>query len=100
MSSATTLDHRRDRLTRAWALVKAGGVQHIAGSQYVVRGSHEKFYHVDIAEDPPCFCMDMEMRGEIIGWFCKHVGAARLASLDPELVAIVAEWITQEADNE
>jgi hypothetical protein len=86
--------YRPDRLRRGWQLVKTGRVTPLGGTRYLVAGNVERAYVVDLAQDPPCHCRDMEYRGGQIKQFCKHVGAARLAQLDPALLDVIAEWIT------
>jgi hypothetical protein len=91
--------YRPDRLRRAWQLVKSGRVKPLGGTRFVVAGNVEKVYHVDLAGDPMCYCRDQEYRSGQIKGFCKHVGAARLAQLDPALLDVISEWIaTQERE--
>jgi len=54
---------------------------------------------VDLNGDPPCYCMDMEMRGRTIH-YCKHTLAARLAQLDPALLQVIADTIERQMQQE
>ena len=86
------------RLRKAWALVRNGYVEALGGSRYKVAGSRQPFYYVDLGQETPCYCLDMEHRHKGIEQFnCKHMMAARLAALDPELLDIVAGWMTEES---
>jgi hypothetical protein len=85
--------YRADRLRRAWRLVKAGAVQPQGDGVFLVAGNVEEVYEVDLRQDPPCHCRDMEYRGGQIRDFCKHVGAARLACLDPSVLGAIGEYI-------
>lgn len=80
-----------DRLRRAWQLVRSGRVQQVGQRQFRVAGNVEPEYAVDLDEDPPCYCRDMEHRGGKIRQNCKHVLSARLALLDAGLLNVIAE---------
>lgn len=79
-----------DRLRRAWHLVRSGRVKQVGPRQFRVAGNVEPEYAVDLDEDPPCYCRDMEHRGGRIRQNCKHVLACRLALLDGGLLDVIA----------
>lgn len=88
--------YRPDRLARAWQLVKSGRVQRLGGGRFMVAGNVEETYAVDLTVDPPCYCRDQEYRGGQIKQNCKHALAARLANLDPAVLAAIADSIERQ----
>jgi len=82
-----------ERLRRAWQLVKDGKVQGLGGSQYRVVGRVEPYYDVDLAEDPACYCLDMQYRGRMIHNQCKHVLACKLSQLDAGLLNAMSDMM-------
>ena len=91
--------YRPDRLARAWQLVKSGRVERLGGGRFRIAGNVEPEYFVDLNGDPPCYCMDMEMRGRTIH-YCKHTLAARLAQLEPALLQVIADNIERQMQQE
>lgn len=83
--------YKPDRLRRAWQLVKSGRVERLGGTQYRVAGNVEPVYYVDLASEQPCTCLDLHHRSDAIHGQCKHLLAARLASLDPALLQVIGD---------
>lgn len=92
--------YRPDRLARAWQLVKSGRVERLGGSQFRVAGNTEPEYFVDLDAEQQCYCLDSFYRQRENNGFCKHVGAARLASLDPSLLQVIADNIERQMQQE
>lgn len=84
--------HRPDRLRAAWKLVSSGRVKKSekTPNRFYVAGNVQRYYTVDLGQDPPCDCADMLYRGQAIREQCKHVLAARLADLQPSLLETLA----------
>lgn len=81
--------HEPARLRRAWALVKSGRVERLSETQCKVAGNEEPIYYVDLANDPPCTCLDMWHHAT--GWQCKHILSVRLALHDTSLLLSLIE---------
>jgi hypothetical protein len=93
MDAATTA-----RIRKAYALATTGGVERLGGSRFAVRGTRQPWYYVDLDQETPCYCLDVEHRSKGVEQFhCKHHLAARLAAFDSELLEIVAGWLVEEA---
>lgn len=73
------------RLLRAMRLLPF--VERLGPMQFKVPGHHEPHYYVDLSQDPPCLCCDMEFAGRQ-GHQCKHTLACRWLNRDlPVLMA-------------
>jgi hypothetical protein len=81
------------RLRAAWRLIKEKRVKVLSTGRVAVAGNVEPYYIVDLSQDPPCHCRDVEYRGAQIRQNCKHTLAARLAKMDPALLGTIADWI-------
>jgi hypothetical protein len=79
--------------------VKSGRVERLGGGRFRIAGNVEPEYFVDLNGDPPCYCMDMSMRGRTIH-YCKHVLSARLAQLEPDLLQVIADNIERQMQQE
>jgi hypothetical protein len=68
------------RLRSAWKLVASEKIQILPDGTYRVPGNEEPWYTVDLRQDPPCHCKDMEFGGGDEHQ-CKHALACRLMQL-------------------
>lgn len=93
IAQANARAHTAQRLRAAWALIRGKLVHVLPDGRVAVAGNVERYYIVDLSQDPPCHCRDMEYRGAAIRQNCKHTLAARLAKMDPALLGTIADWI-------
>jgi uncharacterized Zn finger protein len=65
-------------MSNGLALAKAGDVRVLSPTLFVVRGTFEPFYYVNLREEEPqCTCTDHSTRIRETGGLCKHVWAVR-----------------------
>lgn len=83
--------HDPGRFARAFKLARDGGVEQVGETRYWVKGRGERWYPVDLAGDPMCYCEDQEWAGRKIRNNCKHVLAARILAKDPSVINSLAE---------
>lgn len=65
-------------------------VYRLGPAQFAVAGSHGPRY-VDLTQEPPCLCEDMEYRNAAGTGYCKHTISALLQQHDPAMVELLAE---------
>ena len=78
-----------NRLRRAAQLA----VERLGPMQFRVRGQDEPYYDVALDVDPPCYCMDSQMRGPN----CKHTLISRMANGDLALINALGNMLLQAA---
>lgn len=69
-------------------------ITRVGPTEFVVKGHDEFMYHVDLAGDPPCYCLDYQHRGGPTNP-CKHTLAARLASGELPLLLALGEMLAK-----
>jgi hypothetical protein len=89
--------HKSSRLRSAWKLVASEKIQVLPDGTFRVPGNEEPFYTVDLRQDPPCHCKDMEY-GAGDEHQCKHALACRLMTSDPMILQPLALMFSANED--
>lgn len=85
------------RLVRAIEIIRKEWIERIDDSrtQFRVLGHEEPEYYIDLEEDVPCYCLDMQHSPRRIRQ-CKHILAGRLMNYDPAVFEHMVDVIERE----
>lgn len=85
---------RREEAVESGRLRRAAtrAIKKIGPGQYVVQGTVERCWYVDLSLDYPCQCPDAQYRGAR----CLHTIAAQLQEREPGVVLALGELLLQQ----